>query len=105
MVENTIKTLKDASRKCIDVYEKVKYFSSAMNVIFENEDTKFKVEEDFKKIRIKRKLKFHDKIILTVVLEKKYEIYVYNITLDTVIESLENRFAKHKEIRTFVRRL
>jgi len=48
MVENTIKTLKHVSRKFIDVYEKAKYFSSAMNVIFENEDAIFRVEEDFK---------------------------------------------------------
>lgn len=36
-------------------------------------------------------------IPLTIV-PKKYEINVYNITLDTVIESLENRFSKHKEM-------
>lgn len=37
-------------------------------------------------------------IPLTIVPKKKYEINVYNITLDTVIESLENRFSKHKEM-------
>lgn len=63
MVENTIKTLKDVSRKFIDVYERAKYFSSTMNVIFENEDATFRVEEDFKEIRIKRKPKFHDETI------------------------------------------
>ncbi|KAL4096756.1 hypothetical protein QTP88_021647 [Uroleucon formosanum] len=78
MVENTIKTLKDVSRKFIDV-----------------------VEEDFKETRIKRKPKFHDEIINDTPYDcskKKYEINVYNITLDTVIESLENRFSKHKEM-------
>jgi len=101
MVENTIKTLRDASRKFIDVYEKAKYFSSAMNVIFENEDATFRVEEDFKETRIKRKPKFHDEIINDTRYDcskKKYEINVYNITLDTVIESLQNRFSKHKEM-------
>jgi hypothetical protein len=101
MVENTIITLKDVSRKFIDVYEKAKHFSSAMNVIFENEDTSFRVEDDFKEIRIRRNPKFHDEIINDTPYDcskKKYEINVYNITLDTVIESLENRFSKHKEM-------
>ncbi|KAL4119014.1 hypothetical protein QTP88_011887 [Uroleucon formosanum] len=72
-----------------------------MNVIFENEDATFRVEEDFKETRIKRKPKFHDEIINDTPYDcskKKYEINVYNITLDTVIESLENRFSKHKEM-------
>ncbi|KAL4141852.1 hypothetical protein QTP88_004408 [Uroleucon formosanum] len=72
-----------------------------MNVIFENEDATFRVEEDFKETRIKRKPKFHDEIINDTpydCFKKKYEINVYNITLDTVIESLENRFSKHKEM-------
>jgi hypothetical protein len=63
------------------VYEKAKYFSSAMNVIFGNEDTTFRVE-DFKEIRIKKKPKFHDKIISDTPYDcskKKYEINVYNI--------------------------
>jgi len=46
MVENTTKTPKDISREFVDVYEKTKYFSSAMNVIFENKDTTFRVEDD-----------------------------------------------------------
>jgi len=34
-----------------------------MNLIFKNEDTTFRVEEDFKEIRIRRKPTFHDDII------------------------------------------
>jgi hypothetical protein len=45
------------------VYEKVKYFSSAMNLIFKNEDTTFRVEEDFKEIRIEGKPKFDEDFI------------------------------------------
>jgi len=48
MVENTTQTIKHISREFVDVYEKDKYFSSAVNVIFENKDTNFRVEEDFK---------------------------------------------------------
>lgn len=32
-------------------------------MIFENEDTTFRVEVDFKEIRIRRKPKFHNEII------------------------------------------
>jgi hypothetical protein len=57
-----------------------------------------------KKLELKENHSFMTKssvIPLMIVLKKKYEINVYNITLDTVIESLENRYSKHKEIYVY----
>jgi len=45
MLDTTTWTLKDIIRKFFDVYKKAKYFWSSMNVIFENEDTIFRVEK------------------------------------------------------------
>lgn len=70
-------------------------------MVFENEDTTFRVKEDLKKFRIIRKPKFHDKIINETPYDscqRKYEINVYNVTLDIIIGSLEKRLSKHEEI-------
>jgi hypothetical protein len=59
----------------------------------------FRIEDNFKKIRIKRKQNFTS--ILSMIPhncpEKNYEINVYSIILDAVIESLENIFSKKKK--------
>lgn len=70
-------------------------------IIFENKNTTFRAEADFKEIRIRRKSKFPEEICNDVSYncsQKKYEIEVYNITLDTIIRSFESRFSKHKEM-------
>jgi hypothetical protein len=72
-----------------------------MYMVFKNENTTFRFQEDFKEIRIQRKPKFHVDIINDIpydCLPKKIWNYVNNITLDIIIESLENRFKKHKEM-------
>jgi len=72
-----------------------------MNVIFENKYTTFTVEEDLKEIRIIRKPKFHDEIINETPYDcsqRKYEINLYSVTLDTMTGSLKQIFLKHKEM-------
>lgn len=61
-----------------------------MNLIFGNKDTTFGVEEDFNKIRIIRKPKFHVEIINETSYDcsqRKYEINFYSVTLDTITGS------------------
>ncbi|CAI6377054.1 unnamed protein product [Macrosiphum euphorbiae] len=95
MVETTLESLKQFSRSSLIVYEAAKKFSNWANNYFDHENIKITVQDNFPEIKIsKSKIMDGDP-------DKEYSppsayqnvvVDVYNVTFDTLINSMEIRY-------------
>lgn len=99
MVENTTSSLKSISRNFEEVFAKAQFFAKSANRYFDEKGLPFAAEIEFANKRVQKRKTFHGESIdnFQPTAKFKYCVEVYNITLDTIINSLESRFIKHRQ--------
>ncbi|CAG9763851.1 unnamed protein product [Ceutorhynchus assimilis] len=101
MVEDTIKTLKTFSREFDKVVVETEEFILKVNGHFMEKEIPLEVNREMCARRRTRKKKFHDENCEDEALQNpvdKFRVEVFNVTMDKVINVLEARFGKHKEL-------
>lgn len=95
LVETTLESLKQFSRCSLIFYEAAKKFSNWANYYFDHENIEIAVQYNFPEIKI-RKSKImdgdSDKEYTPPIAYQKYVVDVYNVTFDTLINSMEIRY-------------
>jgi len=95
IVETTLESLKQFSRSSFLVYEAPKNFSSWANNYFDHENIEITVQDNFPEIKI-RKSKIMDrdsgKEYISPSAYQKFVVDVYNVTFDTLINSMKIRY-------------
>lgn len=95
MVETILESLKQFSRSSLLVYEAAKKFSNWANNYFDHENIEITVQDNFQEIKI-RKSKIMDgdsgNEYIPPSAYQKFVVDVYNVTFDTLINSMEIRY-------------
>jgi len=103
MVDSTITTLKSISRNFEEILDSATNFSRRVNEQIEETELDFPymAETELPTERLRRKKQMIGEMSRDEPIEcprTKYRVEVFNVIMDTAIQSMEQRFSKHKDL-------
>lgn len=103
MVEETLQALKNMSRDFESIIQETDKFINMVNISFLDKNFPGEIQTEFPLQRTIRKTKFHDETCGDNNSSSPiddFKIKVFFVTMDQVINSIESRFVKHKQLYT-----